>query len=130
MEQERKAISPYSSIPILRLLQLTFPRALSSTFAWFTCSDRHERGFDTQHQVAIFTDCDTTRLKNSRADQSQAVPLDADVRFHFLSRHSFLIAFFDCEDPGAFSGVLFVPLSENGLKLRVWFENLEGRTVR
>jgi hypothetical protein len=40
----------------------------------------------------------------------------------FLSQHSCLIAFFDCENAGAFPSVLFAPLCKNGLKLRVWFE--------
>ena len=46
------------------------------------------------------------------------------------SNVSLLITLFDCEDPGAFSGVLFLPLSNNGLELRVCLEDLEGRTIR
>ena len=41
-----------------------------------------------------------------------------------------LIAIFDCEDSGTFCSVLFLPFRKNDLELRVWFEDLKGRTVR
>ncbi len=46
------------------------------------------------------------------------------------SNVSLLITLFDCEDPGAFSSVLFLPLSNNDLELRVCLKDLEGRTIR
>jgi hypothetical protein len=106
----------------MRLPQLTFPRALGSTFGWFTRSNRMRGGLETHHQVAIYTDCATISLKNSRADVISGSSAKRRRPISFLSQHSCLVAFFDCENAGAFPSVLFALLCENGLKLRVWFE--------
>src|SRR5271166_1772380 len=105
-----------------------------SSYSYGSSQDRIRKSFPASRWSALFAGLDhrfssfsTIYHASGPTHQSRRGGPRSPAR---RSNVSLLITLFDCEDPGAFSSVLFLPLSNNGLELRVCLEDLEGRTIR